>query len=863
MRRIYVALFIFFISSLIVSRWLNQNSVVYACSQPECYSEDDCGGAFCQYNCCIYPPPDPLPTNPPPPPGPCRVDCGNGCFVDCGNPCPPGGCGGPPSPPPPPPTDTPIPPPPPPPTSTPTPTNTPTPTPTPTNTPTPTPYVIAHLRTYQGGNFNAEICQSAFACGSATGSYLSCLIASDYTAAMLQSNSCAGIRTPKYIFDDILGITPAPAAGYESNASTVDGYYGWPKWLTGLQEMTLSIAYNIRGWVYRETSTNPPTYDAGDSLLSGFTVNLSGAGSSSTTTGATQLSPYNANYIFNKITDGTYNVALAVTPTGSVLYPGFTDKQIVVIAGGAPAPVDFPFVTITPVGAAPTNTPTPSVTPVITTQPTPTSILATPPASCLALPTPVMNLPEHQICTATKPTFSATVSDPNGDNAWAHFYSNAYETFSRIGIPKVPPGGASTYLSDNYMLNTTGGYWWTAYTQSSTCPRSADAPARLINMDFIAPPKPDSPNCTLQSQSLVSGKCTFSCSWLADPEPTPASCSDTADYHPVFTTSPAGGWDPGWIGNILSTNVVTNDGQILYAKLQARDGLSNTSSYSTDSAGYTCPKINYSATPTPGGPTYTPTPTATPTITPSPTITPTPTPGDWVQVGGADTYQKSYNYPIPAGKYFITNLSGDLYNSGIAWSGAGAWNFGYGNLSDTNKKVSTSLTNAYNFSYFIESLKNKEKVTITDTATVGTAAKLDATHTIYSYSGLGYYTLDTSFTPKTTVTIFLISGSLEIPADFTIPVGYSLVFVVNGNINVKGTVREIPGFYISSQTFSVATGPGQFTLDGMVFASTLSLNRTYKSFSTPAYQFIYQPQYAVALLPYLGRNEVNWQEVGP
>ncbi len=218
-------------------------------------------------------------------------------------------------------------------------------------------------------------------------------------------------------------------------------------------------------------------------------VNLSGSQTGTQTTQGSPLAGILGNYIFTPLYNGTYNVALAVTPTGSVLYPGYTNPQTAVIAGG-PAVVDFPFVTITPVGAAPTNTPTPTVTPVITTQPTPTSILPAPPASCLALPTPVLNLPAHQLCTASKPTFSATVSDPNADNAWAKFYSNAYETFSRIGSPKVPPGGASTYLADSFMLNTTGGYWWTAYTQSSTCPRSADAPARLINMDLTSPPKP-------------------------------------------------------------------------------------------------------------------------------------------------------------------------------------------------------------------------------------------------------------------------------------------------------------------------------------------------------------------------------------
>ena len=154
--------------------------------------------------------------------------------------------------------------------------------------------------------------------------------------------------------------------------------------------------------------------------------------------------------------------------------------------------------------------------------------------------------------------------------------------------------------------------------------------------------------------------------------------------------------------------------------------------------------------------------------------------------------------------------------------------------------------------------------TLTPTPTL--APDLDPVNSIYSYSGLGHYTLDPAFdgdrTPEKDVTIFLISGSLEITQNFSLADERdTIVFIVNGNIYIDGNVSRIPGLYISSQTFSVAAADQAIIIDGMVYAKFVNLQRKYYSYTNPAYTLIYQPKYMIDLLPYLGRSQVNWQEV--
>jgi hypothetical protein len=487
---------------------------------------------------------------------------------------------------------------------------------------------------------------------------------------------------------------------------------------------------------------------------------------------------------------------------------------------------------------------------------------------CQTLPTPVLNSPAHENCTNQKPTFSAYVKDPNSDNVWAHFYSDAYEKFSQIGSVQSPTGGNSIWTADSSFLNSTGGYWWTAYTETPSCLRSFDAPARLLNMDYQGPPKPTAPTCAFVSQNYFSGECTFKCTWPADPEPTPPSCSDTASYQPGFWTDiDPTPWRPDW-SSTFETTVYTADGTKLYSQVQAKDGLGNLSPMSDTGGSVDCPNLIFSDTPTPGGPTLTPTTVPTGTLTPTPTITPTPTPGDWIQVLGGDVYGSSINQPIPLNKYFLYYLSGASDASvGVIGSVSGSGSYGYGSASVRSPSwvVAETLSNKYNFTYYWETLKAKAK-SISNT-TVGKASDLNSTDSIYSYEGAGLYSFDSTFAGRiagsSDVTVFLITGTLEINQTFPLEAGDTVVFIVNGNIYLGGDIERIPGLYISSDTFTIGPGDKGIIIDGMVITKTLTKHRTFQSFDTPAYQFIYQPKYMIDLLGVMGRPQIDWKEVAP
>ena len=733
--------------------------------------------------------------------------------------------------------------------------------------------------------------------------------------------------------DIVIGITPSPLTGTLSNYTNGSEYwwrYLWPSWNTAEHSITFIIAsptptptptrtptptitptptptitltptvtptvtptptltptptfYNLYGWIYTETNNAVVrSEEASEGLLPGYTVDLTGDEERTTISQGSPIAGFLANYIFTPLYNGTYEVQMPITPTDSVLFPRYTNPKIAIIAGGDVI-ADFPFITITPY-LSPTSTPTatptstpPPITPTPTSlwSPTPTVGSGTPtPTSypCQTLPTPILNAPSHLLCTNIKPAFSAYVSNPNNDNVWAHFYSNYYETFSRTGSVVSPSGGNSIWTPDGSVLNTTGGYWWTAYTESSSCPRSFDAPANLLNMDYTPPPKPQAPVCTITDPNLYSGLCALHCEWEADPEPvpptpTPPSCSDTGDYHPIFRSYGGPGVvdPPGWIGNVLFVDVEAEAGQELYASVEARDGLGNTSLPSDEAGPYTCEEIIFPVSPTPGGPTLTPTGSPPPTATLTPSITPVPSPEIWSQVFGGDVYEPSLlQSNLPSGKYYLDDISLLFPNSaGVLWSGSGAGDFGYGTSSPTNWQVASTLSNAFNFSYYWESLKNNpDVVTVPNTTTIP-SSDIVADKSIYYYNQ-ALISLNSNLTlmPSGNVAIFLISGSLNIKNNFTVTPDESVVFVVNGNIEVDSNVTRVDGLFIDSGTFSVATGPDPLVINGMVYTGEMSLNRTYKSFSAPTYKFIYQPKYVIALLPYLGRPQINWQEGGP
>ncbi len=772
------------------------------------------------------------------------------------------------------------------PTYTPTPSNTPTSTPTltptitPTNTPTVTPTItltptVTLTPTPVGGNYCGAGCPD-LDCANPTPAD-GCSTCTDFVCSLQPTSTPTLTPTLTPTF------TPSPTPTSTPTDTPTPTLTETP---TPTPTVTLTPTptfYNVYGWIYTETNnTVIRNEEQNEGLIPNYTVDLTGDQTLSTTSQGSPIAGFLANYILTPLYNGIFQLEMVITPTGYTLYKGppgatpspYTNPKVVILAGGD-AIGDFPFITITPY-ISPTATPTvtPSSTPP-PISPTPTSIWTPTPSVgpgtptptnyvCQTLPTPILNAPAENLCTNIKPTFSAYVLDPNNDNVWGHFYSTDTISFDRIGSVVNPSGGNSTWIPDGSVLNSSGAYMWTAYTETSSCPRSFDAPANRLNMDYTAPPKPQSPSCSLTSQNYITGQCSFHCSWSADPEPTPQSCSDTNDYHPVFRTDPGpGAWDPGWIGNSLSTDVTTEVAQELYAKVTARDGLGNTSETSDESVSAVCPEIIYSVSPTPGGPTATPTGGVIPTVTLTPTATPTPTPGIWTQVFGGDIYEPSLlQRNVPSGKYYLNNIDvvPTPVSAGILWSTSGAGDFGNGFSSPTNWQVGSTLSNTFNFSYYWEALKNNPAA-----VNVNSTVILNPTAAINLYNVGGSVTLEANslILPASKVAIFLITGTLEIKNNFTIASDESVVFVVSGNIEVDPSVTRIDGLFMDSGSFTVAAGSDQLVVNGMVYTTNMSLNRTLRSFTTPAYKFIYQPKYVITLLPYLGRSQVNWQEAAP
>ncbi|OGG27075.1 hypothetical protein A2960_02955 [Candidatus Gottesmanbacteria bacterium RIFCSPLOWO2_01_FULL_39_12b] len=280
-------------------------------------------------------------------------------------------------------------------------------------------------------------------------------------------------------------------------------------------------------------------------------------------------------------------------------------------------------------------------------------------------------------------------------------------------------------------------------------------------------------------------------------------------------------------------------------------------------------------------PTITPTVTLTPTITPTetptptPTITLTPTPPDWIQVLGGDIYQSVINYEIPSGQNLLQPITNpDMPQSvGVIWSVSGSFNYGQGNPSQTGWQAKGTISNPYNYLYYETSLKSQSKSINDPTGTIGQSVDLETGKNIYSYPAyaFGDYIPDDAFianldSKNINPAIFLIDGDLTLDKEFSTT--KSIIFIVSGNISIAGNIDQdfnnidrISGMYVANNSFIIENGNNRFILDGMLYANVLDFRREFRNISIPTYQFIYQPQYMIALLPYLGRSQINWQEL--
>ena len=218
---------------------------------------------------------------------------------------------------------------------------------------------------------------------------------------------------------------------------------------------------------------------------------------------------------------------------------------------------------------------------------------------------------------------------------------------------------------------------------------------------------------------------------------------------------------------------------------------------------------------------------------------------------------------------------------GVIWSSDGSFNYGVGGINSSSPKrwqAQGSFSNPYNFLYYQTALRNQS--INRSSSFIGSSRDLDRNYTVYSYSssGITNFTLDPALSANLadpginlTTVVFLIDGSLTV--DYEFYTERSAIFIAKNDITIEGNLDGSPdpdnpdrisGLYVAGERFIIRDGPSQFILDGMTYANSFSFEKTsYRSLTSPTYQFIYQPKYLFDLLPYLGRSQVIWKEVGP
>lgn len=255
----------------------------------------------------------------------------------------------------------------------------------------------------------------------------------------------------------------------------------------------------------------------------------------------------------------------------------------------------------------------------------------------------------------------------------------------------------------------------------------------------------------------------------------------------------------------------------------------------------------------------------------SPTPTPTPTAAPWTQVQGGNLYAGTVNFETPEGVQIMVTLPAQPQSRGAVWSADGTFNYGPLGSSAYWQVGNQSIPFENNYGYYNTLLSKREIITIQGNQNIGSGTQ--AGKPIYRYENPA----DPNFTLSNTLAadpntemVFLINGNLTINSDINIG-SKAYVFIVNGNVTVAPTVNTIYGLYIVNKndgTGTFATGTNgrndgtdlPFTVNGMVYAHSMNLQRVYYSYSTPAHTFVYQPQYLALLMEYLGESKVEWQQ---
>ena len=127
--------------------------------------------------------------------------------------------------------------------------------------------------------------------------------------------------------------------------------------------------------------------------------------------------------------------------------------------------------------------------------------------------------------------------------------------------------------------------------------------------------------------------------------------------------------------------------------------------------------------------------------------------------------------------------------------------------------------------------------------------------------------------------IYFIDGNLRIKSNLALSnTGYSVIFIVSGDIIIETTVTRIDGVYIAGGTFHSTDSSGdvgaQLVVNGAVYATRVNLNRVLggslcpsgdlcDNQKTAAEKIVYDPKYLIALNDLLGSPGVSWKEVAP
>lgn len=179
----------------------------------------------------------------------------------------------------------------------------------------------------------------------------------------------------------------------------------------------------------------------------------------------------------------------------------------------------------------------------------------------------------------------------------------------------------------------------------------------------------------------------------------------------------------------------------------------------------------------------------------------------------------------------------------------------------------------YDYSFFDTKTSGKTFVAPNATLSNGTA---DAAGYKWLKSA-GAFTISSDINLGTNKVILFVNGDLNINGKINLTSGRGFFMaVVNGNINVKGSVGgaadatpDLQGLFFADQTFTSAViDPApqeQLHVQGMVVANAFNLNNRSlaDNSSTPAEFFEFSPALLLQLPASLGSKQIIWKEVAP